>query len=151
MYLLSIIPYQEERSTLTTGQTQVSGRFSLRGHPNSVSIRAVVPWENLPMRSRGVSIGMGGRRCAQVPLSFTWIAMRGGGQVRGPSGEHSGPTQRNKQASAPLPSHSSSSLALRLAAAHTPSSFHLPFYSQTTILLPKINRGEARDDKVEKL
>lgn len=46
--------------------------------------------------------------------------------------------------------HTPTPLWHSVASSPHPSSFHLPFYSQTTILLPKINRGEAREDKVEK-
>lgn len=90
-----------------------------------------------------------GREACSSPRSFTWIAMRQGRQASSFRGTFR--THSNEQALAPfLPSHSSSALALRVAAAHTPSFYHLPFYSQTTILLPKINRGEASEDKVEK-
>lgn len=32
---------------------------------------------------------------------------------------------------------------------HTATSFHLPFYSQTVVLLPKINQPDERPEKAK--
>jgi hypothetical protein len=61
-------------------------------------------------------------------------------------GKGSGLAKKKEQAFnsfSPIPSHASSSQPKE----PTPSSLHLPFYSQTTILLPKINQSEERPEK----
>ena len=48
-----------------------------------------------------------------------------------------------------LPSHQNAKLQELFKMKHTPHSFHLPFYSQTTILIPKINQPDERPEKAK--